>query len=257
MRPFVLGVVSTVALLMPNVGKAQALLLPTPPPQVTAQRALWQLNGEAVFFEGDYYFPTGPTVYFDGRVMVRSGVYRGVQLYTDATLQPYSMVFVPIGGTVMRPYERRRAGELAGTVGSRMPSFPIQRDVEVSTSTLGSGIQTPPIGPGEPPVVPEENGVRGTTGAAALPVVRPAAPIERTRARTIETIPPPQSNRGAWIQFNGARWYHAGASVPFSADRFTPIGEYHGFPVYRDTGGKSDDIYIPSVPGGLLAPYRK
>ena len=32
----------------------------------------------------------------------------------------------------MRPYERRREGELAGTVGSRPPSFPIQRDGDLS-----------------------------------------------------------------------------------------------------------------------------
>src|SRR5262249_5576263 len=134
-----------------------------------------------------------------------------------------------------------------------MPSFPIQRDVEVSTSTLGSGIQTPPIGPGEPPVVAEERRTSGTTGVAA----RPAASVESARERTIETVPPPQSNRGAWIQFDGTRWYHDGPAVAFSADRFTPIGEYHGFPVYRDAHAGRDEIYIPSVPGGPLAPYRR
>ena len=34
----------------------------------------------------------------------------------------------------MRPYERRRSGPLAGTVGSRMPAQPIQRDVELSVA---------------------------------------------------------------------------------------------------------------------------
>ena len=112
MRPVLAGVALSVAVLVPNLGNAQVYLLPTPPPQVSAASEPWFYNGEPVFYEGDFYFPTGPTVYFDGNVMKRSGFYRGVPLYVDATLTPYSIVYVPTGGNVMRPYERKRAANL-------------------------------------------------------------------------------------------------------------------------------------------------
>src|SRR4051812_46857087 len=100
---------------MAGRSRAQVYSYPTPPPQVTSANTSWQAQGEPVFYQGDLYYPTGPTVFFDGNVMTRTGVYRGVPLYEDATLQPYSIVYVPIGRNVMRPYERVRAGELAGT----------------------------------------------------------------------------------------------------------------------------------------------
>jgi hypothetical protein len=258
MRHSVLSLILFVAVLLPNIGNAQAFLLPTPPPQVTAANASWRINGEPVFFAGDFYYPAGPTVYFDGNVMVRSGVYQGVPLYSDATLEPYSVVFVPVGGKVMRPYERKRSGPLAGTVGSRAPSFPIQRDVELSAS---GGIQTPPRELSEPPVVPEAERPVGTVGTIVPSAVASSTPalVERARPRrtAIESIPPPRSNAGIWIEFDGARWRSAGAAVSYQPDRFTPIGEYHGFPVYRDQGGKTEQIYVAAVQDGPLVPYRR
>src|SRR5436853_2777834 len=135
MRPLVLSLFLFMMVLFPKLGNAQAYFLPTPPPQVTAANASWQINGEPVFYQGDFYFAAAPTVYFDGNVMKRTGVYRGIPLYEDSSLVPYSIVYVPVGGNVMRPYERKRYGELAGTVGSRAPWYPIQRDVEVSASS--------------------------------------------------------------------------------------------------------------------------
>ena len=70
-------------------------------------------------------------------------------------------------------------------------------------------------------------------------------------------IPQPPSNRGVWLQFNGTRWYSAGGALPYSADRFIPIGEHRGFPVYRDTTGNDDEIYVASVKDGPLAPYKR
>ena len=40
-------------------------------------------------------------------------------------------------------------------------------------------------------------------------------------------------------------------------DRFIQIGEYRGFPVYRARTGPANEIYIPSVPDGPVAPYKK
>src|SRR5438445_12442804 len=180
MRHIVLSLMLAVAVLLPTIGNAQ-LIQPTPPPQVTAASASWQINGAPIFFAGQFYYPAGPTVYFDGNVMVRSGVYESVPLYSDTTLEPFSIVFVPVGGKVMRPYERKRDGQLAGSVGSRTPSFPIQRDSEVSLAAGRTGIQTPPMSAGEPVAIAEAERHVGTVAtivpravgsAAAAPVVR-------------------------------------------------------------------------------------
>ncbi len=122
-------------LAFPFVGTAQVYSGYAPPPAVTAASASWQLSGQPIFHAGSFYYPAGATVFFDGRVMTRTGHYEGVPLYSDVTLEPFSIVYVPVGGARMRPYERRRDGELAGTVGSRTPSFPIVRDGELSADT--------------------------------------------------------------------------------------------------------------------------
>src|SRR4051794_11199520 len=141
MRAIVLGVFLSVAVLIPKMSTAQVYRSPTAAPAVTAAGTHWFGAGDPIFYAGNFYFPAGPSVFFDGNVMNRTGNYYGVPLYEDATLEPYSIVYVPIGGTLMRPYERRREGELVGTVGSRMPSFPIQRDVEISAVSSVTGIQ--------------------------------------------------------------------------------------------------------------------
>ena len=64
---------------------------------------------EPVVMAGAWYIPSGPTVFFDGAVMVRAGSYKGVSLYVDATRGPYNVVYVPMGNKLMRPYERRAA----------------------------------------------------------------------------------------------------------------------------------------------------
>ncbi len=259
MRTFLLSPFLFVAVLVPTVGNAQVYMRPAEPPKVTAAGASWQINGEPVLFAGDFYFPAGATVFFDGNVMARSGTYRGVPLYTDATLEPHSVVFVPIGGKLMRPYERKRAGELAGTEGSRAPSFPPQRDVEASVASDTADIQTPPLRSVATAGVPESDRPVGTGGSIVPTPARSAvtAPIERrSRRSAIETIPAPRSNAGVWIEFGGARWHSAGRAVTYSPERFTPIGSYHGLVVYRDASDPSL-IYVPAVEDGPLAPYRQ
>ena len=82
----------------------------------------------------------------------------------------------------------------------------------------------------------------------------PAARLGRT---IVQSIPEPRANDGIWVPYDGSRWYLIGAAVPYVADAFVAVGEYRGFPVYRMKKERSDDIYIPSVHGGPLAPYRK
>lgn len=79
----------------------------TPAPTVTASGAAWQIDGEPVFFAGDWYDPHGSTVFFSESAMIRSSTYRGVPLYVDATVDTYTVVYLPIGGRLMRTYERR------------------------------------------------------------------------------------------------------------------------------------------------------
>jgi hypothetical protein len=260
MRSILVGVVTLVAVSGSIVGKAQVFQLPTPAPKVTAN-ADWQLRGDPVFFAGDFYYPTGPTVFFDGSVMVRSGIYQGVPLYVETTMEPYTVVYVPIGRNLMRPYERRRGGELAGTAATLTPSFPIERDAERSVSVAAAPAKETPVGEVDRDVVPEAGRPVGTgskrvstkwaVGTAGA--VRPGGPA----TPSLQSIPAPRSNAGIWLEFNGAQWYSSGSAVPLVAGRFVQIGTYRGFPVYRDETRRSGEIYVPSVDDGPLAPYSR
>jgi hypothetical protein len=160
----------------------------------------------------------------------------------------------------MRPYERLRAGELAGTVGSRAPSFPIQRDGDVSLASFRAGVIVPPIRTGDPEIVPEAARL-----APCAPVTCPQTEpsVFETEAETapltgiLESIPPPTSNDGIWIEFQAVRWFSAGPAVSFDPDRFQAIGAYRGFPVYRERDAASNTIYVTVVADGPIAPYRR
>src|SRR5688572_33397323 len=105
--------------------------------------------------------------------MVRVGHYNGVPLYADTTLEPHSIVFVPVGRGQMQPYERLRAGDLAGTSGSRLPSFPGRSD------RLPREIATFPT----PATVPQEIGTIST--------VVPARPVGTTGIQFAPPVLPP------------------------------------------------------------------
>src|SRR6478752_6750041 len=109
------------ALLLSATAQAQVTWQPTQPPLLTADNETWFQAGQSIEWNGDFYYPAGAPEAFNRYQMVRSGSYRGIPLYTDTTLEPYSIVFVPISGGRMQPYERPRTGMLAGTVGSRAP----------------------------------------------------------------------------------------------------------------------------------------
>jgi hypothetical protein len=265
MRGCFLIVFSITALLLPKQAAGQVFYQPTPPPQVTAASEAWQLNGEPILSDGSYYYPSGPTVFFDGNVMSRTGVYRGIPLYQDRTREPHSIIYVPIGGTVMRPYERRREGELAGTTGSRTPSWPPQ--IAAPTS-MPRAIPTQPTLEGargaRPPVFPQTQlslEPPGRIGADAAAVAQTsgttggAAP-SHVAIMTIGPEPPAGAAQGVWIQYAGERWYHVGPAVAFDPERFVPTGEYRGFPVYRAKNG-GEEIYVPVVRDGGLTPYAK
>ena len=95
--PARLVVAAGLAILTANSAFGQVNARPTPDPIVSAQNDAWYLNGEPVTYEGNVYYPAGPQAYFNRYEMVRSGFFRGVPLYTRTTIEPYSIVFVPLG----------------------------------------------------------------------------------------------------------------------------------------------------------------
>ncbi len=104
------------AMLMAASGAvAEACQAPSPEPSITAAPAGWQVENEPILFQGSLYYPAGPTVFFDPNVMGLSGNWRGVPLYQDSSIEPNSVLLVPIGRGLMRPYERRRTGEPAAS----------------------------------------------------------------------------------------------------------------------------------------------
>jgi hypothetical protein len=239
------GVVLMVVLLS-NVGSAQLYQWRTPPPQLTAQNAEWQFTDEPIVVNGLIYHPTKETRFFDGQIMAQVAVYRSVPVYADVTLEPNSVAYVPVGRNLMRGYERRREGDLAGTQGSRVPAFP----VEPVTSIV----------PREPTSV----GVPDLAPASASPSVdlsrgplAPAAVVKQPPLH-LQTVTPPSGMNGIWLEFSGSRWYASGPAVSYSPDRFSEIGMYRGFPVYRDRNGSADHIWVRvSQQGGFVAPYVK
>src|SRR5262245_3005473 len=130
---------------------AQVQSRPTDRPVVTAENEAWFVNGEPLQFAGDLYYPAGARVFFNGNTMVRSGHYNGVPVYTDTTIEPYGIVYVPIARGLVQPYERPRQGALAGTVASRTPSFPVRMtsiasgsfDVLPQAGAAPTGFSTP------------------------------------------------------------------------------------------------------------------
>jgi hypothetical protein len=241
----------TVALLLlsswfSGSGTAQVFGTETPPPIVTAAGAPWQLSRDPIFYAGAFYVPSGPTAFFDGKVMVRTGVYDTVPLYEDATLQPYSVVYVPVGGLLMRPYVRQADDRFSLTRDSE-PLYVPQSD---------RGGRLVPDGYALVPV-----GTLGTSGRAVD--VSPEPPFEAVgvvsvtttnRNATIETGP---QLSGAWVEFDGSRWFNAGRAVDYDPARFVPAGEYRGFPVYRERGVTVDRLFVTVVRDGPLAPFER
>jgi hypothetical protein len=243
---------ATVLALSPCAVAAQAVWQPTPPPLVTAENETWYRTGAPIEWNADFFYPGGAPRAFDPYAMVRAGSYRGIPLYTDTTLEPYSVVFVPIGGGRVKPYERRRAGRS----GSRTPSFPPETSGALTLTSGGfvSEAPMPPtvarpydLGPTAPPPTvqtsPPANQPVGTSGRAII----------TTTNRTTITAPPSRRVNGIWIDYDGRRWIASGKAVTLSPD-LQPIGTYRGFIVYA-RGSDRSTIYVPSTED-LVVPYR-
>jgi hypothetical protein len=244
--------------LLATPAAAQVVSGPTEPPVVTAENDTWYRQREPLPFAGDVYFPAGPTVFFDGNRMVRTGQYNGVPLYADTTIEPYSIVYVPVGGGLLQPYERVRSGDLAGSVGSRTPSFPVRSGPEPR------GLPMAAISPASVPFVNtaadvnEEVATRRQPAREATPLSvgsLVATAVERVEGGGLETVRRAETNDGVWLQFMGERWVSAGPAVPLRAAEFVKVGDYGGFPVFARAGLQEERIYLPSAAGNV-APFR-
>lgn len=229
---------------------AQVTNRPTDPPIVTAENDLWYRRGEPLVYSGEFYYPAGAVVFFNGDTMVRTGHYNGVPVYADTTLEPHSILFVPIGRGQMQPYERRRTGDLAGTSGSRPPSFPGQAPgmpaalpiESISTFTTEPGAVAT-SGRGSPAVALAEAGE-----APSMATEGTAIPRRQRSGR-------PFSYDSVSVRFMGEKWVMAGPSGPRRVG-LVEIARYKGFPVYAEKGKERSQIYLPIAPG-RLAPFKR
>jgi hypothetical protein len=238
-----------------------------PRPIVTANNESWYQLGEPITFEGHFYHLAGPQVFFNTNTMVRTGSYRGVPLYADTTIEPYSRVFVPLAGGLMQPYERRREGELAGSTGSQAPSFP----VAIASETTDTPIARTPQAAAPPMLGPAPAPIDQPVASPDLAPIGPPSAEAPGVAATSGVLPPPPPRRqlvqaGAkprglnevFVNYEGYRWRSAGVAVEWTAEAFEVVGEYRGYPVYADRGAgkRVRRIYLPSRPG-LVAPYER
>ena len=261
------------ALIVGANASAQVISQPTPAPVVTADSEMWYLNGEPVTFAGNTYYPAGAQVSFNSNEMIRSGFHLGVPLYTRTTEEPYSVVYVPLARGFMRPYQRLRTGDVAGTVGTAPPSGAaaayspnggtVPSPQAIGPPTMVAGAPSDDIGqPRAPipaiaqPTIPASVGTSGYATAVPLPVGaagRRAVPPAPTHTRI---GPRPQGINAVFVQFRDRRWYGEGPAVPLDRSRMLEIGEHGGFPVFVDREEPEKRIYIATAIGGsLVAPY--
>jgi hypothetical protein len=187
----------------------------------------FRFSGEPVVLGGTAYYPSGPTVFFDGAVMVRSSSFKGVPIYVDATREPYNVVYVPVGGKLMRPYERRRAELASDTLVTPPASEPAE--AEEGTGERAEAVAQP------------------SSEAPQVPRPKPWTPGHAMSARQ------PGANRGIWIMFADRVWILADRQ-PYSISGLTGGGTYHGFAVYRDPS-RPREIYVSSGVGDFIARY--
>lgn len=240
---------------------AQVVIQPTPNPTVTAENEGWYLNGEPVTHAGSLYYPAGPRVYFNANEMVRSGFHMGIPLYTRTTIEPYSVVYLPVGPGVLQPYERPRTGVLTQTSGSIASSLPSMPGSDVIESPMlqagGSASQTTRVIPVQIPV-PRAVGTTGQMDRA--PELEPGTRSVTPRRPTHTVIGrPPQGSNAIFIEYEGHRWFKAGAAEPLDTNIMSRAGNYRGIPVWTAAGEHGGIIYVPVTREGvsLAVPYSR
>ncbi len=271
--PARLVICSAIVLCAAGAAHAQTMLLPVPAPLVTAETEHWYQTAEPLEYAGSVYYPLGTPVPFNGNVMVRSGQYKGVPLYTAMATDLLGIVFVPLPGGFMHPYQRRIPEELVGTSGSTAPLFPVAIPAAIAPGMVAvvmfpEAAMTPTLGS---PIafdraIARPSAALTMTAAAASPTRAPlaasASPVGASgrvapvAARKVAARRPHAEN-GVFIEFDDARWFSSGPAVLFDARTFKRIGELHGLPVYT-ASGRRGTIFVSVAEGlDLVAPYSK
>lgn len=91
--------------------------------------------------------------------------------------------------------------------------------------------------------------------AAGVVMLSPRSRVDAGSPRL--ALPRRAAVEGLWIEFANARWFASGRAEDPDAARFEPVGEYRGFPVYRERGRPDRRIYVTITPDGPLAPYER
>lgn len=256
---------------------AQIHLRDTPQPMNVSAGAAWRSTGQPLFYAGAYFYRSGSTVFFDGHVMRPAGADSGIVFYSDVTQEPYSMIFVPVGGGQVQPYERMRADDLAGTVGSRTPFFPVDLEIErtadleqarvaremdeaharrlVRRTSLSRRMDREARVPAAPTTPAEEFKAVGVI--TIVPPAREAAPATSRILSPSDLQTAPAGTTDVWVEYEQVRWFHAGPAVVLDTNRFDRVGELNGFGVYRERGDAVQRIYVSVTLGGLAAPYQR
>ncbi len=228
----------------PPALRAQSL---RPAPGVNASSASWYRGGDPIPIGDAWYYPSGPSVFFDSKIMTVIGFFRGIPIYTDTTREPFSFVLVPVGGGQMRPYERRRSDDFAGLTGHGVPARPVATTGSVRSAAGGGrdAFEKDDAGTGDEPRL-----------SRAIPAAeRPASTY--TPGHVVVTIRRPESNDGIWVSFAGARWVARGPAISLDHTRFASIGTYVGFPVFAPLGVRQPRVIFLPGRNGLIAPYRR
>src|SRR6188768_4535302 len=126
--------------LIPCIATAQPIWQPAQAPTVTAEQTSWYLSGEPITVNGDLFYPSGAVQFFNRQQMVRRGSFNGIPLYIDTALQPDSIVFVPLSGERMQPYQRPQPGVLIKTTANSAASLPAV--AEASSSLVPQPVGT-------------------------------------------------------------------------------------------------------------------
>jgi hypothetical protein len=188
--------------------------------------------GAPVVYQTRFYYPSGPTVFFDGAIMVRVGTFRGLPIYVDPTRDPINVVLVPVGGKLMRPYALTQDDIQADLVVPDPPEFPDPPEPLFGDLTY--------FGHFSPRMDQFADRFVQPAGVAATPSV----PVRQGPA-----------SRGIWIAFNGGLWTPVGPG-PERSPRLKMIGHYFDFPVFQDAAHR-DQIFVPATAGGSLIRYDR
>jgi len=210
-------------------------------PETGASQTPQLQPGAPIVFTGARYYPSGPTVFFDGAVMVRVGTHDGVPIYVDPTRDPINVVYLPSGGKLMRPYARSRDDQAADLV---LPPPAPSPDLALA----------PTVEPAEPVQPDELDELIRVDIPNRASVGEPPRPAPPTLAPWREG----PASRGIWIEFDGKTWTPSGRATDVPGrtrdSGFEMIGRYFDFPVYQERGQR-DRIFVPSTPGGPLIRY--